>query len=79
MKKHMLTNHEDHHCKECQEKLPTFMELLKHVAIHHFKDEGDIEDKNFEEKECDNKQHKQNNTVEEADKEKALEVLSDGS
>ena len=52
------------------------MELLKHVAIHHFKDEGDIEDQNFEEMECDNKQ---NNTVKEADKEKTLDVLSVGS
>ena len=75
MKKHMLINHEDHRCKECQEKLPTFMELLKHVAIHHLKNEGDIEDKNLKEKECNIKQHKQNNTVEEADKEKTLDVL----
>ena len=75
MKKHMLTNHEDQQCKECQEKLSTFMELLKNVAIHHFKDEGDIEDKNFKEKECNKKQHKQNNTVEEADREKTLDVL----
>ena len=54
------------------------MELLKHVAKHDFKDEGDIEDKNSEEDECENKQNKQNNTVEEADKEKALDILSDG-
>ena len=41
MKKHMLTNHEDHQCKECKDKLPTFMELLRHVAKHHCIDEGD--------------------------------------
>ena len=45
MKKHMLTNHEDHQCKECQQKLPKFMELLKHAAKNHFKDkEGDKDD-----------------------------------
>ena len=35
----MLTKHEGHECKECKEKLPSFMKLLKHVADYHYKDE----------------------------------------
>ena len=37
----MLNNHEEHVCKECEEKIPTFMELLKHVAKHHYKDKDE--------------------------------------
>ena len=40
----MLSNHGDHSCSECKEKLPTFMELLKHVAQNHYK-EGDPHEK----------------------------------
>ena len=43
LNKHIITNHEEHQCKECQEKLSTFMELLKHVANHHSKDEGEVQ------------------------------------
>ena len=32
---HTLTKHDHHHCKECQQKLPNFMQLLKHIAEHH--------------------------------------------
>ena len=31
-----------HQCKECKEKLPNFMQLLKHIAQHH----GDNQSKN---------------------------------
>ena len=43
----MITNHEKYKCKECKEKLSTFMELLQHVAKHHSKDiqEKDVENK----------------------------------
>ena len=44
LKKHRLSTHGDHICNECKEKLPTFMELLKHVAKHHYK-EGETEEK----------------------------------
>ena len=44
LKKHMLAKHEDHMCKECQEKFSSFMELLKHVANHHHKEEIEAED-----------------------------------
>ena len=44
LKKHLLSSHGDHICNECKEKLPTFMELLKHVAKHHYK-EGETEEK----------------------------------
>ena len=36
LKKHMLTKHES---KECKEKLPSFMKLLKHVADYHYTDQ----------------------------------------
>ena len=36
----MTSNHGDHKCNDCKEKVPTFMELLKHVAKNHYK-EGD--------------------------------------
>ena len=35
----MVTKHSEHPCKECKEKLPTFMDLLKHVAKHHCKEQ----------------------------------------
>ena len=35
----MVTKHEEHQCKECKEKLPTFMELLKHIAKQHSPDQ----------------------------------------
>ena len=40
LKKHMVTRHENHKCKECKEELTTFMELLKHIAKHHSKKEN---------------------------------------
>ena len=44
LKNHMLTKHEQHQCKECEEKLPNFMQLLKHVAKHHTKNQGENEE-----------------------------------
>ena len=49
----MTSNHGDHSCNVCKEKLPTFMELLNHVAKNHYKEgdppgnisEGDASDK----------------------------------
>ena len=38
LKKHMVTNHDNHTCKEWFENLPTFIVLLKHVAKHHDND-----------------------------------------
>ena len=79
MKKHMLTNHENHQCKECQQKLPTFMELIKHVAQNHFKDkEGnndDSKENNSEEDQIEEKNH----SVKEKDKvsDTLLEELED--
>ena len=68
MKKHMLTNYKDHQCKECQHKLPTFMELFKRVAKNHFKDkQGDNDDSkenNSEEDQTEEKDH----SVKEKDK-----------
>ena len=39
-KSHMVTQQEDHTCKECKHKLPSFMELLKHIAEQHAKEAG---------------------------------------
>ena len=39
LKKYMVTKHEEHQCKVCKEKLPTFMELLKHIAKQHSPDQ----------------------------------------
>ena len=48
LKKHIITKHEVHQCKECDEKLPTFMNLLKHVAKNHYKDQGEGEKRHSE-------------------------------
>ena len=44
----MASNHAQHQCKECREELPSFMELLKNVAKHHFKEQSDTNDKKSE-------------------------------
>ena len=51
MKNHLITTHKEHVCKECQKDMSNFMELLKHIAKHHGKDQveakgdGDIQEK----------------------------------
>ena len=35
LKNHMLSKHETHQCKDCHEKLPNSIQLLKHVAKQH--------------------------------------------
>ena len=50
-KKHMLTKHKDLICRECKEKFPSPMELLKHVAKHHINESNkakDLKDKGEE-------------------------------
>ena len=42
LKNHMLTKHDYHECKECQKKLPNFMQLLKHKAEHHTEEQKEI-------------------------------------
>ena len=79
MKKHIITNHEDHHCKECQEKLPTFMELLKHVAKHHCKEQVDRHEGNSVEdafvKPKDSLFNQQKDIVDEGKKEKGPDFV----
>ena len=41
LKKHMVSNHQTHKCKECQEEFSTFIVLLKHVARHHGEEKVD--------------------------------------
>ena len=43
-KKHMVTKHKDHMCKECKEKFPSPMDLLKHVAKHHINETNEGKD-----------------------------------
>ena len=56
--KHILTKHDEHVCKECPEKLSSFMELLKHVAKHHHDNEvvvqGKVSEDSFVEQEAEN-------------------------
>ena len=44
LQKHIITKHEVHTYKECQEKLSSFMELLKHVAKYHSKEPKEEKD-----------------------------------
>ena len=44
LKKHMITKHSEHQCKECAEKFPTFIELLKHVSNQHFEEQGEVQE-----------------------------------
>ena len=71
--KHMLSTHGDHTCNECKEMLTTFMELLKHVAKHHY-NEGETEENMFEGEAFGNiedlKLIKNGNCMEEVTKEK---------
>ena len=43
LKKQMVSNHEDHGCKECKENFSSFIELMKHVPKQHNKrlDQGE--------------------------------------
>ena len=44
LKKHLTTKHSEHQCKDCQEKLPTFMHLLIHITQHHYKNQSETEE-----------------------------------
>ena len=68
----MVTKHEDNVCKQCNEKVSSFMELLKHVAKYHTTES--VEEIEF--KEAD----KNNINVEvviQEDKDKRLESMVD--
>jgi hypothetical protein len=53
----MVSNHQTHKCKECQEEFSTFIVLLKHVARHHVEEKVDSneEGKTKDEVKQDNK------------------------
>ena len=40
----MITKHEAHQYKECQERLPSFMKLLAHIAEYHSQDQSEHEE-----------------------------------
>ena len=49
LKRHIVTNHEKHNCKECREKLNTYIELLNHGIEHHCNEKFDkTEDKTIQ-------------------------------
>ena len=57
----MITKHTEHQCKACQEKLPTFIELLKHVSKHHFEEQDEVQEEEEEiHRESDYKELKEN-------------------
>ena len=48
LEKHIATKHEEHPCKQCQEKLPSFTGGLNHIAKYHYQEQGDGESENDE-------------------------------
>ena len=69
LKNHMLTKHDVHQCKECMEKLPNFMQLLKHIAKHHSDDESETKVIQLEEEAVEKKVHKEDEQLEELEAE----------
>ena len=63
LKKHMVTNHGDPKCKECHEKIPSFMEL--HLAQQHCKNKSD---KNEDKEKEDRGKYIDNDIIEEEEK-----------
>ena len=60
----MLTKHEMHQCKECQEKLPKFMQLLKHIAKHQTDNESKTKNIQLEEEPSEKKVHNEDDQLE---------------
>ena len=50
LKKHMITKHKDHTCKEWQHNLTSFMNLLKHVAEQHVQETAEEKGEQDEQK-----------------------------
>ena len=48
LKKHMLTKHKGHQCKECNKKLSTLVDLLKHVSTCHYQEQNDVQEEQTE-------------------------------
>ena len=44
LKKYMIAKHEEHQCKDCHVNLSSFMELMKHIAKHHCKEDSEDEE-----------------------------------
>ena len=65
----MLTKHDVHQCKECMQKLPNFMQLLKHIAKHHTDDESESKVIQLQEGALENKVHKEDEQLEELEAE----------
>ena len=65
----MLTKHESHQCKECQEKLPNFMQLLKHIAKHQTDNESTTKNIQSEEEPSEKKVHNEDDQLEQLEAE----------
>ena len=44
----MLSKHEEHQCKECNKKLSTLVELLKHVSKYHYQEQNEVQEEQTE-------------------------------
>ena len=44
----MLSKHEEHQCKECNKKLSTLVELLKHLSKYHYQEQYEVQEEQTE-------------------------------
>ena len=47
----MLSKHKEHQCKECNKKLSTLVELLKHVSKCHYQEQNEVQEEQTEDRE----------------------------
>ena len=72
LKNHILTKYEHHQCKECEEKLPNFMQLLKHIAEHHTENQSETQALQLDKEEVESKDIKEKDQLEELEAELSL-------
>ena len=65
MNSYMLTKHEIHQCKECQEKLPNLM----HIAKHQTNNESKTKNIQSEEESLEKKDHNEDDQLEQLEEE----------
>ena len=72
LKNHILKKHEHHQCKECEEKLPNFMQLMKHAAQHNTKNQSETQALQLDKEEAKSKDLKEKDQLEELEAEVSL-------
>ena len=55
LKSHIIIKHDHHQCKECEEKLSNFMQILKHIAQHHTKNQSETQALQLDKEEVESK------------------------